>query len=140
MTLIDTGPLVALHDRSDKWHDVCAEAIRGLNAPLTTTWSVLTEAMHLLGHRGGWESQAALWGLVLDETVVLGAMHDTPARRCHDLMRKYADAPMDLADASLVAVPEANNDGQIFTLDSHFHIFRMHGRRAFNVIPILPHR
>ena len=45
------------------------------------------------------------------------------------------DVPMDLADASLVAMAEVLNQKQIFTLDSDFYIYRRYGNQPFEVVP-----
>ncbi len=50
-------------------------------------------------------------------------------------MAKCADVPMDLADATLVALAEHRDENRIFTLDADFHIYRMHGRRVFDAVP-----
>ena len=52
-------------------------------------------------------------------------------------MSKYRDTPMDLANASLVAVAETLNVTRIFTLDRDFQIYRRKGRRKFQIIPEL---
>ena len=49
--MIDTGPLVALIDRSDPHHRDCGEALAGIADPLGTVWPVLTAAMYLLCFR-----------------------------------------------------------------------------------------
>jgi predicted nucleic acid-binding protein len=51
------------------------------------------------------------------------------------LMIQYQDVPMDLADASLVAIAEVLNQRQIFTLDSDFYIYRRYGNQPFEVVP-----
>lgn len=51
------------------------------------------------------------------------------------LMEKYQDIPMDLADASLVAVAESQKIKRIFTLDSDFYVDRLYDKEAFEVIP-----
>lgn len=51
-------------------------------------------------------------------------------------MSQYADRPMDLADATLVAVAEARNETRIFTLDEDFRFYRLKGRKAFELIPL----
>lgn len=62
--LCDTGPLVALIDRNDPNHSVCAKALALLPpVPLITTWLCVTEAMHLLYRSGGLVAQNALWRL-----------------------------------------------------------------------------
>ncbi|MCT7972112.1 hypothetical protein [Laspinema olomoucense] len=51
------------------------------------------------------------------------------------LMDKYQDIPMDLADASLVAVAESQKIKRIFILDSDFYVYRLYDKDAFEVIP-----
>jgi len=56
-------------------------------------------------------------------------------QRSAQLMVKYEDRPMDLADATLVAIAEELGERKIFTLDNDFHIYRLHGRFRFEVVP-----
>lgn len=56
-------------------------------------------------------------------------------RRVSDLMLKYADVPMDFADASLVVAAENLKTKRIFSLDADFHIYRMADGSAFDVVP-----
>ncbi len=51
-----------------------------------------------------------------------------------NLLRKYADQPMSLADACLVRMAELNDNCQIFTTDRDFLVYRRKGR---GVIPLL---
>lgn len=60
--LVDTGPLVALLDRSDPYHSICQETLPSLRDQLVTVWPVVTEAMYLL--RAYWEAQTALWEML----------------------------------------------------------------------------
>ena len=50
------------------------------------------------------------------------------------LMKKYADTPMDFADATLVFVADKTNTPQIMTLDDDFHIYRVRGSKAFESV------
>jgi predicted nucleic acid-binding protein len=50
-------------------------------------------------------------------------------------MDKYRSVPMDLADATLVALAESLGQKKIFTLDSDFEIYRMTGRKSFDIVP-----
>jgi predicted nucleic acid-binding protein len=50
-------------------------------------------------------------------------------------MSKYHDVPMDVADASLVALAESLAETHVFTLDSHFRAYRLRDRRAFRIMP-----
>ncbi|TMI83799.1 MAG: PIN domain nuclease [Bacillati bacterium ANGP1] len=118
MTLTDAGPLVALLDRDEPDHAKCTEQLQSLSAPMLTTWPAFTEAMYLVGDGLGWRGQEALWRIL----------------RRGDL-RLAETGPMDLADASLVAVAEERRLVQIFTLDRDFRIYRLPGRRSFVIVP-----
>jgi len=59
----------------------------------------------------------------------------TEQQRIRSLMEKYRDVPMDLADASLVALAQTRGIRRIFTLDSDFYVYRLNGRDSFEVIP-----
>lgn len=136
MTLCDTGPLVALIDQSDRSHARCVSALQGLPpSPLITTWACLTEAMYLLGRAGGFAAQDELWGFCADDLVKIHAAEEAEWQRMRLLMRQYADTPMDLADASLVAAAEELGVRRVFTLDSHFRAYRLFGREAFDIVP-----
>ena len=135
MTLVDAGPLVALIDRGERMHGACVRLLPELSGPLLTTWPAFTEAMYLLGAAAGWPAQDALWRLVRRGDLELADLDDDQVRRCGALMEQYSDRPMDLADASLVALAEARDLRRIFTLDRDFHVYRLHGRRAFEVLP-----
>ena len=135
MTLTDAGPLIALIDADEPDHDRCREALDELRLPLLTTWPAFTEAMYLLGRTAGWKGQNALWRLVLREDLVVAAPSAEANARAARLMENYADRPMDLADATLVALAEERDTNRVFTLDSDFHIYRFKGRRRFEVVP-----
>jgi hypothetical protein len=113
--LVDTGPLVALFDPRDGDHPRCREALEGIREPIVTTVPVLTEAFHLLtpASRGA----VALQRFVLEGGLGVWFLADASVLRAFDLMRRYADHPMDLADASLVAAAEALRCTTVFTID-----------------------
>ena len=135
MTLVDAGPLIAILDRDDVGHRRCVKSLALLAAPLVTTWSAFTEAMYLVGQRGGWTAQEGLWRLVLRGTLAVHSLDSGGLRRARELMRRYRDLPMDLADATLVAFAEAQRITQVFTLDKDFRVYRLHGRKAFDIVP-----
>lgn len=135
MTLTDAGPLIALIDADDPDHARCVETLDRVRLPLVTTWPAFTEAMYLLGRAFDWRAQNALWRLVQRQDLLVAAPSDAANTRAAILMAKYADRPMDLADATLVALAEERDDNRIFTLDTDFHVYRFKGRRRFDVIP-----
>ena len=135
MTLCDAGPLIAIIDADEPDHGACLDALNDLALPLVTTWPALTEAMYLLGQAGGITGQRALWRLVHTGRLVLAQLSPAAIERSAELMDKYADRPMDLADATLVALAEDHGHRKIFSLDSDFHIYRIRGRQRFDVVP-----
>ncbi len=136
MTLVDAGPLVALIDAGEPDHVRCVSALESIRLPLLTTWPAFTEAMYLVGRAGGWTAQRALWRLALNDDLELAAPSAAATGRIAKLMERYADRPMDLADASLVALAEERSLKRIFTLDADFGVYRIHGRGHFELVPI----
>ena len=135
MTLTDAGPLVALIDADEPDHEACRSALKGLALPLVTTWPSFTEAMFLLSRAGGPRGREALWRLVSTGRLVLADLSAAAVERSAWLMAKYADLPMDLADASLVALAEERGQRRMFTLDSDFRVYRINGRGRFETLP-----
>ena len=134
MILVDTGPLVAILHRDDRHHRECVQALRALRPPLGTTWPVVTEAMYLLGFST--EAQDELWSLIESGRLHLLGLDASDAPRMRALMRKYRDLPMDLADASLVAVAERDGVNKVFTLDHRdFGVYRPAKLGRFSIIP-----
>jgi uncharacterized protein len=134
--LIDTGPLVALLDRRDPQHAACHAAAAGLpSQPIVTTWCCFTETMYLLAASGGWHYQAQAWNLIRTERLKLYEMTSAQIDRMIELMDTYSNLPMSLADASLVAVAETEGFSRIFSLDSHFRVYRLHDGSVLEVIP-----
>jgi uncharacterized protein len=136
MILTDAGPLIALLDRGEQHHRACVECLAELSGPMLTTWPAFTEAMYLLGEAGGWRAQDALWGLVEKHDVELADADLEQRARIRALMEKYQDLPMDLADASLVALAEMRGLRDVFTLDhADFQVYRLHRRQTFRLWP-----
>lgn len=135
MTLTDAGPLVAIIDAGEPDHELCLETLDRLSLPMVTTWPAFTEAMCLIVRAGGQVGRRALWRMVTDKRLVLVDLSETAVARTQALMEKYADTPMDLADASLVSLAEELNQRKIFSLDDDFDVYRVHGRLRFERLP-----
>lgn len=132
--IADTGPLVAFLVKEDRHHSWAVEQFKELPAPFLTCEPVLTEAFHLVQRlKGGKQRFFALLGAGL-LTVEFDLVAEQ--RALGNLVRKYADLPMSLADACVVRMAELSPGASVFTVDSHFRIYRKNGRQ---VIPsILP--
>lgn len=137
MILVDTGPLVALFDPRDGQHHLCRAALRGLDAPLYTTVPVLVETFHMLtpdsvgaNRLRDFLRKRGLWVWYFDEPGVARAL---------DLMDRYADHPMDLADASLIVAAEVLEVRRIFTLDRRdFSAYRVTRGRHHAALELIP--
>jgi predicted nucleic acid-binding protein len=138
LILVDTGPLVALFDPSDAYHARCVQVLKTIEEPIGTTIPVLTEAFHLLSP-GSMGSQRLI-DFIADAGLTVWFLDDETLARTFSLMIKYADAPMDLADASLVVTAERLALRKVFTIDrkdfATYRIKRGHKHLAFKVIVV----
>lgn len=133
VVLVDAGPLIALIDRSDRHHRTCHDTLKKVTEPLTTVWPVLTEAMYLVGTA---RAQQVLWAMIGTGGVRLIELAGEDCPRMRELMWKYRDLPMDLADAALVRVAERENVRRIFTIDrKDFQVYRPQRVGRFEIVP-----
>jgi hypothetical protein len=122
--LLDTGPLVAYLDSRDSSHEAVAARLDAFTGGLATTNAVITEAMHFVSEtRGG---PRLLADLVRTSGMgVFDLCRPPELDAAAALMEKYADTPMDFADATLVLLAEALGQHEILTLDRRgFSVFR----------------
>jgi len=132
--LVDTGPIVALLDRSDNHHDEIVQALAAIEDPLVTVWPVVIEAMYLLAF--SFQAQAALFEILETGAVRLIDVDvaDLPALK--RLMEKYRDLPIDFADAALVRVAEREGIRRVLTLDRRdFAVYRLARKGKFTILP-----
>jgi predicted nucleic acid-binding protein len=133
--LLDTGVIVALLDRSERHHAICVEVVIAVDSPLVTCEAVIAEACYLL--RGVRGAAHAVMENVESGIFQIPLRLDATARAVRSLMKRYANVPMDLADACLVHLADALGTGRILTLDRDFRVYRWRRRRSFEVLPPL---
>jgi len=134
LILVDAGPLVALVDADDQHHKQCIAALKQVREPLATVWPPLTEAMYLLADLP--RAQEALWEMLVRDALQLLRLEVSDAPRIRELMQKYADRAMDLADAALIRVAEREGIRKIFTVDREdFGVYRLYGRIKPTLLP-----
>ena len=132
--LIDTGPLVATYRERDEHHQACVEVERQLQSPQYTCWPVITEAVYLLG-----DSANAVHKLLAkissgDLIVLPITRDDIPA--IAEVIAKYFDQEVDLADACLVHLAEREAISTIFSVDRrHFSVYRTASGKSFTLLP-----
>ena len=132
VTLVDTGPLVALCDRRDAHHEWTAATLGSVIGPLTTCEAVLTEACFLLKQQFG--SAEEIFELLRRGLLQIRFELATDHDRVGQLLKRYADLPTSVADACLVRMAEVIPSSCVMTLDRVFLVYRRHGRQ---VIPLL---
>ncbi|HEX9593195.1 MAG TPA: PIN domain-containing protein [bacterium] len=132
MILADTGFWLALANRGDRHHAAAKEALGRLDAPLITTWPVMTETCHLLLSHLGTAAQTAFMRSFQGGAFEAFSLRESDAGRIVALMESYADLPMDLADASLVVLAEHLGHGRILSTDRRdFHTDRWKAHAPF---------
>lgn len=121
-TLIDTGPLIALFNKNDKYHDKIKKFIKHYEGILTTSWPVMTEVCHMLDFNISAQIDFLKWvklgGLKIED------IKSSEIDKIIQLSEKYSDVPMDLSDASLVVISERLKIKEIITIDSDYFIYR----------------
>ncbi len=136
VVLADSGPLAALYNRRDKHHARALEFFRSHGAALhlCTTWEVVSEVMYFLNFSAAAQGDFLEWLHAGHERGLIDIAALTPADLpgLTALIRKYADRPMDLADASLVWLAEKTGVTDIISIDrADFAVYRTSKRKAF---------
>jgi predicted nucleic acid-binding protein len=137
IVLVDTGPLVALLDRADRYHDWAKAQMAALSPPLVTCEAVLAETCYLLRSLPRAIRELLEW--LEQGLVAIRFRLDHEAVAVSRLIDRYANVPMSLADACLVRMTEQHGSARVLTLDSDFRIYRKHGRQVVPTIMPEPH-
>ena len=132
LAVVDTGPLVAFFDRSERHHAWVVRRVEELDAPLLVCEPVLTEAMYLLGRHAG--AQDALLELIQNGALRIAFQIEEHLGTLRKLLQKYRDTPMSLADACIVRMAEIHEGHAVLTLDSDFSVYRKRGRVPLSLI------
>ncbi len=130
--LIDSGPLIALFDRNDKYHLASVTFIKNNKYELLTTLASITETLHLLDFNRN--AQIDFLGWINAGAVTLEPITSADFLNIQELTIKYADLPMDFADSCLVFLGEKLNINTIATIDRDFDIYRLKGKKPFTTL------
>lgn len=126
--VVDSGPLIALFDRSDHFHQQALAFLKNNHMPLVTNIAVITEVTHVLGFSTQAQLDFLHWvqkALAIDTETA----RDLP--EVTTLLEKYADLPADLADASLVCLCARLKTRNVASVDNDFTVYRLPGRKSF---------
>lgn len=130
--LVDSGPLIALFDTSDKYHQTCVEFIKSNPYELLTSLASITEVLHLLDFSRNAQTDFLSW--IIAGAVTIEDITQNDLMRIKELIEKYADLPMDFADACLVCLGEKYNICDVATIDSDFDVYRFNKTKAFRTV------
>jgi uncharacterized protein len=131
--LLDTGVIVALLDRSERSHSACSEAVRDLEAPLITCEAVIAESCYLL------RNLPRACETIIDNVtagifqIPFQLSQETPGVK--QILRKYRDRRIDLADACLICMADVSETADVLTLDKDFAVYRWGRNKPFHLLP-----
>ena len=132
LILLDTGPWVALLCKNDRHHDWAKQEFATHTHVFLTCEAVVAETCFLLA-RAGVDAGRALM-LIERGIVQIGLSLNEQSASVRHLYERYGNVPSSLADACLIRMSELHEPCQVLTIDSDFHIYRRHGRKAIPVI------
>ena len=131
--ILDTGPWVALIDRSESNHDLCVHWLKQYSGRLYSTEAVLTEVLYLLNFSA--VAQETAINFVLNSVVELIPSSADSLKKTLALIKKYSDLPMDYADATIVCLAIETGINNIITFDKRdFGIYRVKNK-PFYIFP-----
>jgi predicted nucleic acid-binding protein len=127
--ILDAGPLIAALNRGDQYHRWACETLERLGPPFYSCAEVIAEAAAMTGQA------AAIVEMIASKELLLAFDLSEQTAGVLELLRKYADRQMDLADACIVRMTELMRDSRVVTLDrADFSIYRRNGR---DLIPLI---
>jgi predicted nucleic acid-binding protein len=135
MIITDTGFFVALGNKKDNFYHLAKQQLLTLKEPLITTYPVIVETSYLLLERAGKEAQFKFLHQLTQDSINIFQLEKNHLKRIIQLMKKYSDLPMDLADASLVVLAEEISEDRILTTDFRdFTIYRWQENKTFKFL------
>ena len=136
MILLDTSGLLSALDESQRYHHECADLLGKASPPLLLSPFVLAELDYLLMRHIGRRAQAALLEEIARGAYQLELFGAADVARAKEVVEKYADLEIGLADASIVVLAERHAVTEVLTLDQrHFRAMRIERRKRFKVLP-----
>jgi len=134
--LLDTGVLVTFINKREKLYSWTNQQWKLIEAPLLTCEAVITEACFLL--QDVYEGEDAVLNLISRKIIQIPFQLNDDSEPIRELMNRYQNVPMSLADACLVRMSELIADSSVLTLDSDFLIYRKNRNQMIDLI--IPNR
>lgn len=130
--LIDAGPIIALFDKDDSYHEKILKFIKDKGFRFVTTTAVVTEVSHMLDFNVNVQIQFLEW--IENDGIRLYEIKQKDIIEIIELTKKYKDRPMDFADATLVIAAKRTGIKKIISIDSDFDIYRLPGKELIENI------
>lgn len=127
--IIDSGPLIALFNKNDKYHNHAINFIKKFKGQFFTNLSVITEVFYLLDY--SIEDQLNFIKWIKDGALTIINLIHADYDRIIELIEKFSDLPIDFADASLISISERLRIYEVATIDSDFYIYRTKNKKYF---------
>lgn len=129
-TIIDSGPLIALFDKNDKYHAKVLNFLKSYDGNLVTTWAVITEVTHMLSFNLNVQIDFLKWVHIGGVQVIDLTPKDL--QQIIKFMEQYTNVPMDLADGSLMVAAQNLHIKDIVSIDSDYDIYRTIKKEMLN--------
>jgi len=129
-SLIDAGPVIALFDKDDQYHESVKKYLKTFEGKLFTTWPVITEISYFLNFNINVQLDFYNW--IKNKAIQIINFSQNDLTRIIELTKKYSDIPMDLADCSLIMASEELKIDNIISIDSEYYIYRTKDRKILN--------
>ncbi|GAA4104371.1 type II toxin-antitoxin system VapC family toxin [Nonomuraea soli] len=135
MIVLDSGPLIAAINSRDLHHVACVRLLRTHPGPLLVPSTVVTEVCQLVERRQGSSAEAAFLKSFGSGLALVDLEHADLARMGH-LVEQYSSLPLGAVDASVIAIAERLNVGEVATLDRrHFTVVRPAHTSSLSLLP-----
>ena len=136
MIVIDTGPLFAIYDSSDRYHNSIREYLVQTRPSISLSPYVLAELDYLVQTRFGAKVELSMLNDISNGSFVLESFDSEDVRACMKIIEKMNNQEIGLTDASVVHLAHRNNTNTIMTLDyKHFNPMRNSKNKPFNLVP-----
>jgi predicted nucleic acid-binding protein len=134
--VLDTSGLLAAIDESQRRHASCTDTLARSRAPFILSPFVLAELDYLLATEVGTEAEAALLDEVARGVYRLETFSASEVATALEIIKRYRDLEIGLADASIVVLAHKYGVRDILTLDErHFRALRTIDRKKFRLLP-----
>jgi uncharacterized protein len=132
----DTSGLIAYFDASDAHSGAVTSAIEADPGPFVVSPYVVAELDYLLATRRGVNAQLAALRELTGGAWTLPCCDDNEVRRAGDVVERYRDQNIGIADASMVILAGRFKTDRILTLDHrHFRVLRTVTGKSFALVP-----